>query len=47
MFEIDTALEQFSLLDDFSSYTPVWRPFVEHAQNDAHEYAGNEHREGL
>ncbi|MDR5807836.1 hypothetical protein [Caballeronia sp. LZ019] len=27
MFDIDTTLEQFSLLDDFSTDAPVWRPF--------------------
>ncbi|SAK64915.1 hypothetical protein AWB79_03165 [Caballeronia hypogeia] len=31
MFD-NTSLEQFSLLDDFPSATPVWRPFVQQAK---------------
>jgi hypothetical protein len=31
MFE-NNSLEQFSALDDFASVTPVWRPFVQHAE---------------
>lgn len=33
MFE-NTSLEQFSTLDDFASVTPVWRPFVQHAERE-------------
>ncbi|WP_268237943.1 hypothetical protein [Caballeronia grimmiae] len=28
MFDTESALEQFSLLDDFSTDAPVWRPFA-------------------
>ena len=36
MFE-DTSLDQFSLLDELPSATPVWHPFVEHASAAARE----------
>jgi hypothetical protein len=30
MFD-NTSLDQYSLLDELPSSTPVWHPFVEHA----------------
>ena len=30
MFD-NTSLDQFSLLDELTSTTPVWHPFVDHA----------------
>ena len=32
MFE-NTTLEQYSVLKELSSVTPVWRPFVHHAEH--------------
>ncbi|WP_174258067.1 MULTISPECIES: hypothetical protein [Burkholderiaceae] len=39
MFE-NTSLDQFSLLDELPSLTPVWHPFTQHASHGsdvAHE----------
>jgi hypothetical protein len=36
MFE-DTTLEQYSVLEELSSVTPIWRPFTHHHGDDAHE----------
>jgi hypothetical protein len=29
----NTTLEQYSVLEELSSLTPVWRPFVNHADD--------------
>ncbi|SAK90299.1 hypothetical protein AWB77_04968 [Caballeronia fortuita] len=31
MFD-NTSLDQFSLLDELPSFTPVWHPFTQHAE---------------
>ena len=34
MFE-NTSLDQFSLLDELPSLTPVWHPFTQHAAHNS------------
>jgi hypothetical protein len=36
MFE-NTTLEQYSVLEELSSVTPVWRPFAHHHVDDVQE----------
>lgn len=45
MFD-NTSLDQFSLLDELPSTTPVWRPFVPHAADtmqDAKQDSDSKH----